>query len=223
MQLLCCRTPTGLWCRQLEEVALTTEGIRDDAGPFFGALLAYQRWADRFAEITGKIAQWIVIPTVGVGFVNVILRYVGQFLGERLTTNAIIELQWYMYSVIFLVGFAYVLKHQINVRVDFWFANQTVKRKAWIDFVGHWIALVPFTIIGMYVSFPQAWQSIKVWEQSPDADGLPRGPIKALLAISFLLLFLQAVAEQIKLYAVITDRGHMVTIEGGGEQPVRIE
>ena len=82
--------------------------------------MSYQRWADGFAEITGKIAQWIVLPTVGVGFVNVVLRYVGQATGERLTTNAIIELQWYMYSVIFLVGFAYVLKHQINVRVDIW-------------------------------------------------------------------------------------------------------
>lgn len=186
-------------------------------------MLKYQRWADAFAEITGKLAQWVVFPTVAVGFVNVVLRYVGQATGRRLTTNAIIELQWYMYSVIFLLGFAYVLKHQINVRVDFWFANQLAKRKAWIDFVGHWIALVPFTIIGMYVSFPQAWQSISVWEQSPDADGLPRGPIKGLLAIAFLLLFIQALAEQIKLYAVLTDRGHLVFAEADHEQPTRVE
>ncbi len=205
-----------------EEVATTTAGARQDAGSIFRALLAFQRWADRFADQTGKIAQWIVIPTVGVGFVNVVLRYTGQAIEERLTTNAIIELQWYMYSVIFLVGFAYVLKHQINVRVDFWFANQTTKRKAWIDWVGHWISLVPFCLIGVYVSFPQAWQSIKVWEQSPDADGLPRGPIKALLAIAFLLLLLQAVAEQVKLYAVITDRGHMVTLEEPTEH-IRVE
>ena len=152
-----------------------------------------------------------------------VLRYTGQFLGERLTNNAILELQWYLYAVIFLVGFPYVLKHQINVRVDFWFANQPAKRKAWIDFVGHWIALVPFTIIGMYVAFPQAWQSIKVGEQSPDANGLPRGPIKALLAVAFLLLFIQAMAEQIKLYAVITDRAHMVEVDFDRDAPVRIE
>ena len=206
-----------------EEDGTTTESAPREAGPLFRGALAYQRWADRFAEWTGKIAQWIVIPTVVVGFVNVILRYTGQFLGERLTNNSIIELQWYMYSVIFLVGFPYILKHQINVRVDFWFANQPVTRRAWIDFVGHWIALVPFTIIGMYVAFPQAWQSVRVWEQSPDADGLPRGPIKALLAISFLLLFIQALAEQVKLYAVITDRAHLVAVEGEQEQPIRIE
>jgi len=189
----------------------------------FRFALRYQRWADNFAEITGKIAQWAVLPTVAVGFINVILRYTGQATEQRLTNNAIIELQWYLYSMIFLFGFAYVLKHQINVRVDFWFTHQSIKRKAWIDFVGHWIALLPFAIIGMYVSFPQALQSIKVWEQSPDADGLPRGPIKALLAIAFLLLFLQAIAEQIKLYAILTDRGQMVGLDYEHDQPIRVE
>ncbi len=190
---------------------------------FFGLFLAYQRWADRFAEFTGKLAAWIVIPTVTVGFVNVVLRYIGQATSTRLTTNTIIELQWYMYSGIFLLGFPYILKHQINVRVDFWFAHQGPKRKAWIDFAGHWIGLIPFALIGIFVAFPQGIKSWTRWEQSPDADGLPRGPIKMLLAISFLLLLIQAVAEQIKLYAVITDRAHLVALEGAHEQPVKVE
>lgn len=206
----------------LEEDTTTTETGDANAGPIFRALLAYQRWADAFSEWTGKISAWIVIPTVGVGFVNVVLRYTGQVMGRRLTTNAIIELQLYLYASIFLLGFAYVLKHQINVRVDFWYANQPVTRKAWIDFWGNWIALVPFCLIGMWVSFPQAWQSISVWEQSPDANGLPRGPIKALLAVSFLLLFLQAMSEQIKLYAILTDRAELVHYEAA-EEHLRIE
>ena len=188
----------------------------------FRFLLAYQRWADTFAEFTGKLAQWVVIPTVIVGFLNVVLRYTGQNIGRRLTNNAIIELQLWLYASIFLIGFGYVLKHQINVRVDFWYVHQPVSRKAWIDFVGHWIALVPFCVIGIWASFPQAWQSIRVWEQSADADGLPQGPIKALLAISFLLLLIQAIAEQIKLYAVIRGRGHLVHYEAADEH-TRIE
>jgi len=187
------------------------------------ALLAYQRGADLFSEWTGKIAQWVVIPTVAVGFVSVVLRYSGQLMGRRFTSNAVIELQWYLYSVIFLVGFAYVLKHQINVRVDFWFATQPRKRKAWIDFVGHLIALIPFCLIGIWVSVPQAVQSIRVGEMSPDASGLPRGPIKALLALAFVLLLVQALAQQIRLYAVITGREHLVDIEEEPEQPVRVE
>ena len=186
------------------------------------ALFAYQRWADRFSEVTGKIAQWVVIPTVVVGFVNVLLRYTGQNIGRRLTSNAVIELQLWLYAAIFLVGFAYVLKHQINVRVDFWYANQPVSRRAWIDFIGHWFALIPFCLVGLWVSFPQAWQSIQVGEQSADADGLPQGPIKALLAISFLLLLVQALAEQVKLFAVITGRGHLVHLEAAAEH-TRIE
>lgn len=188
----------------------------------FRALLAYQKWADAFSEWTGRIAAWVVIPTVAIGFVNVLLRYSGQLMGRRLTSNAIIELQLYLYGSIFLLGFAYVLKHQINVRVDFWYANQPVSRRAWIDFWGNWIALVPFCIIGMWVSFPQAWQSISVWEMSPDANGLPRGPIKALVAMAFLLLFLQAISEQIKLYAVLTSRGDLVHYEEAHEH-LRIE
>lgn len=188
----------------------------------FRVLLGYQRWADRLSEITGTIAMWIVIPTVAIGFVNVILRYTGAMVGQRLTSNAVIELQLYMFGAIFLLGFAYVLKHHINVRVDFWYANQPVSRKAWIDFVGNWIGLVPFCVIGIWVSFPQAMQSIRVGEMSPDADGLPRGPIKALLALSFLLLLIQAVAEQIKLYAVITGRAGLVEVEKE-EGHVRVE
>jgi TRAP-type mannitol/chloroaromatic compound transport system permease small subunit len=186
-------------------------------------LLAFHRWADRFSEWTGTVAMWIVIPTVAVGFVNVVLRYTGAVIGQRLTSNGIIELQYYMYSVIFLVGFAYVLKHQINVRVDFWFANLSRKRKAWIDFIGNWIGLVPFCIIGIWVSTPQALQSIRVGEMSPDASGLPRGPIKALLALAFVLLLIQALGEQIRLYAVLTERAHLVDIEEAPEQPIRVE
>lgn len=208
-------------CHAAPEVPdLTTEPTRSEAGPVFRFLLAYQRGADQLSEWTGKLATWIVIPTVVVGFVNVALRYTGAVVGRRLTSNAVIELQLYMYGSIFLIGFAYVLKHHINVRVDFWYANQPVPRKAWIDYIGNWIGLVPFCAIGIWVSFPQAWQSIRVGEQSPDADGLPRGPIKGVLAVAFLLLLIQAIAEQIKLYAVISGRGDLVEIE---EEEVRIE
>ena len=200
----------------------TSEPASREAGPLFGVLLGYQRWADSFSEWTGRIAAWVVIPTVVVGFVNVILRYTGAIVGRRLTSNAVIEAQLWLYASIFLLGFAYVLQHQINVRVDFWFANQPVTRRAWIDFVGNWIALIPFCLIGMWVSFPQAIQSIRVGEVSADAQGLPQGPIKLMLAVSFLLLLLQAIAEQIKLYAVITGRGHLVHLDAVQEH-IRVE
>jgi len=200
---------------------------RDDAdrrsGLIFRAFVAYQRGADRLTEITGKISQIIVIPTVVVGFVNVILRYVGQWQGIRLTSNAIIELQWVLYSLIFLLGFNYVLKHQINVRVDFWFTNRTRKTKAKIDFFGNLVALIPFCIMGLWVSIPQVMTSWRQNEQSPDASGLPRAPIKTMIAVAFVLLLIQAIAEMVKLYAILTEREELVEVEEIPTAPIRVE
>jgi len=184
--------------------------------------LTYMRWADRFAEVTGSLSKWVVIPTVGVGFVNVVLRYTGQLTGTRLTNNGLLEAQWYLYSLIFLFGFAYILRHQINVRVDFWFANQPLKRKAWIDLVGHLISLVPFAIIGIWVSIPQVATSWRLNEQSPDPSGLPRAPIKTMILVAFVLLLIQAIAELIRVLAVIRDREEFADVEEV-EAPTRIE
>ncbi len=192
-------------------------------GPVFRAFAAYEHWADRFAEVTGKISQWVVIPTVAVGFTNVILRYVGQWRGIRLTNNAIIELQWVLYSWIFLWGFNYVLKHQINVRVDFWFTHRTRKTKARIDFWGNMVALLPFCVMGLWVSIPQVMTSWRQNEQSPDASGLPRAPIKTMIAVAFVLLLIQAIAEMVKLYAIVTGKDQFVEIEEAPEAPIRIE
>lgn len=184
--------------------------------------LTYMRWADRFAEITGSLSKWVVIPTVGVGFVNVVLRYTGQLTGTRLTNNGLLEAQWYLYSLIFLFGFAYILRHQINVRVDFWFANQPLKTKAWIDLVGHLVSLVPFAIIGIWVSIPQVATSWRLNEQSPDPSGLPRAPIKTMILAAFVLLLIQAIAELIRVLAVIRDREEFADLEEV-EAPTRIE
>ena len=191
-----------------------------EPGPVMRVLLAYQRGADRFAEWTGYVSQYIVLITVAVGFANVVLRYVGEVTGNRLTNNGMIEAQWYLYSLIFLFGFAYILKHQINVRVDFWFANQPPKRKAIIDLVGHLISLVPFCLIALWISWDQVWFSWSIWEQSPDPSGLPRAPIKAMIMIAFGLLLIQAIAEVIKQVAVLL--GYAEAGDRGGEF-IRIE
>ncbi len=182
--------------------------------------LAYQRFADRLSEWMGTISLYAVIVTVVVGFTNVLLRYTGQLIGRRLTNNGMIEAQWYLYSLIFLFGFGYILKHQVNVRVDFWFANQPPRRKAWIDLVGHVISLIPFCIIAIVISIPQVATSWRLNEMSPDPSGLPRAPIKTMIIVAFVLLLIQAIAEMVKLVARL--RGVEVTIEEE-EAPLRIE
>jgi TRAP-type mannitol/chloroaromatic compound transport system permease small subunit len=191
-------------------------------GRVMTAALAYQRFADRLSEWMGKISQYVVIVTVVVGFVNVVLRYTGQLAGVRLTNNGLIEAQWYLYSLIFLFGFGYILKHQVNVRVDFWFADQPRRRKAWIDIIGHSISLIPFCLIAIWVSVPQVRTSWQLNEQSPDPSGLPRAPIKTMIIVAFVLLLAQAVAEMVKLIAVLRGLGEQVGVEES-DTPIRIE
>jgi TRAP-type mannitol/chloroaromatic compound transport system permease small subunit len=116
-------------------------------------LRKYVALSDAFTEWLGNLPVYIVLLTVFVGFLNVVLRYTGQVTGTRLTSNVVIELQWYLYTLIFLLGFSYILKNQVNVRVDFWFANQSPKVKATIDLIGHFIALIPFCLLALYITW----------------------------------------------------------------------
>jgi TRAP-type mannitol/chloroaromatic compound transport system permease small subunit len=163
--------------------------------------------------------MWLVVPTILMGFVNVVLRYTGATIGKTITSNALIEGQWYLYSLTFLLAFPFILKNQINVRVDFWFANRTEKTKAWIDFVGHLIALIPFCIMGIVVSRQPVLFSWQIREVSADPGGLPRYPIKTMILVGFVLLALQAIAEMFKLVRVLRGIEHYDV----SKAPVRIE
>jgi TRAP-type mannitol/chloroaromatic compound transport system permease small subunit len=175
------------------------------------ALLNFAHAIDRLTEAVGGLANWIVIITVLVGFYNVVARYLGRYIGARLSSNVFIELQWYLFSLIFFLGFAYILKHGVNVRVDFLYANWSDKQKAWIDFLGTLLFLIPLCLIGIYVTYNPVMISWGrrpngtwgTWEVSPDPEGLPRAPIKTMIIVAFALLLLQSLAQVIKHWAVI--------------------
>lgn len=208
----------------------------DRAPAWLRPLLAYQRGMDRVSNAVGTVSKYLVLLVVTVGFFNALLRYAGRFAGRQLTSNRYIELQWYLYAGIFLLAFAYILQHGINVRVDFWFANRSRRTKAVIDFVGHLVGLLPFAILGIWLTwnpvlrsfgarpdktFP-TWRVWEIWERSPDPGGLPRAPIKLLLLLGLVLLLLQALAEMVKLASELT--GHGRHVERAQEQgPLRVE
>ncbi|MCA9998621.1 MAG: TRAP transporter small permease subunit [Anaerolineales bacterium] len=193
-------------------------------------LAKISRAIDRFSEALGALAVYVVIITVAIGFLNVVLRYAGRFTGTQLTSNRFIETQWYLYSLIFFFGFAYILKNSINVRVDFWFANQSKKLQATIDLIGHFIALIPFCIIGLWVTYSPVLRSWGLlndgtwgqWEMSPDPDGWPRAPIKSMILVAFITLLLQAFSEVIKLVAILQDKETLVEV-AKQDAPIRIE
>ncbi len=207
-----------------------------DAPVWLRPLLWYQRAADRLTEVVGAVPKYLAVAVIVIGFLNALLRYIGRFAGRQLASNRYIELQWYLYAALFLLAFAYILKHGINVRVDFWFADRSRRTRAWIDFVGNLIGLLPFCLVGLWVVYPQVlrsfgrspdgtWRTLavwEIWEGSPDPGGLPRAPIKALLFVGLGLLLLQALAEMVKLVAVLTGHARFVdrSVRDG---PTRIE
>ncbi len=173
-------------------------------------LLRASRAIDGLIEPIGKILNWLILLTISVGFYNVLARYIGRFIGMQLSSNVFIELQWYLFSATFLLSFPYILKQGANVRVDFLEANWSEERKALISFWGTTLFLIPFCLLGLWVTFGPVMQSWGLlpdgswgtWEVSSDANGLPRAPIKTMVLVSFTLLLLQAISQAIKYWAV---------------------
>ena len=197
---------------------------------------AYQRFADRLNDWAGSITPYLVILVVTIGFANVVLRYFGRFIETRLVSNYWLESQWYLYSLVFLLSFGYILLHQINVRVDFWWAEQPLRTKVLIDMVGHVIALIPFALLAIWVSWSYVvssfvsqqgrfttWKIWQIWENSPDPSGLPRAPIKLMILVGFSLLLLQAFSEMVKLFAVFRGHQDWVELPVPHDAPQRIE
>lgn len=182
--------------------------------------LAYTRFMDRIADFLSAISRYLVLILIVIGFGNVILRYVGELVGARLTSNEVIEAQWYAYGLIFLLALPFVLKNHINVRVDFWYTKQSPKRKAWIDLIGHFVGLLPFALLGIWISTQAARTSWRIQETSPEG-GLAYYPIKTVIALVMVLLFLQGIAEVIKLVAVL--RGATAPIKTEEPEDLRIE
>jgi len=138
-----------------------------------------------------------------VACLNTVLRYLGRRIGAELTSNAYIELQWYLFSMLFLLTAGYALRHNRHVRVDVFYARLSVRARAWIDVIGIATFLVPFCLFGLWVSWPAVRNSWTILEGSPDPGGLPRYPIKTMILVSFLLLLLQGLAEMVKRIATL--------------------
>ena len=175
-------------------------------GPIMTVLHGYRRAADAFAGVLGVISAFLIFPNVTISVLNVVLRRVGAAQGRNLTSNAMIEAQWYLYTLIFVFGLAYILREGINVRVDFWFSNRSSRTQSWIDLIGHLVGLLPFAYIGIKYSWPAVQLSWEQREVSPNAGGLPLYPIKTALMCAFIFLAIQGVAEVIKTVEYL--RGH---------------
>lgn len=170
---------------------------------------------DRFSEWTGRLVYGLTLLMVLVGAFNAIVRYLDRFTGIGLSSNTYIELQWYMFSMVFLLGAAYTLKHNAHVRVDVLYARLSPRGRAWVNLLGTVLLLLPFCVLVLWTSWPTVMNSWAVREVSPDPGGLPRYPIKTVILVCFVLLLLQSISLAIKGYAALRE-GRGAPGDGGG-------
>ena len=153
---------------------------------------------DAFTNRLGGWVGWMTLLMVVVGAFNAVARYLGKWIGIHLSSNAYIEAQWYLFSLIFLLGAAHTLQRDQHVRVDVLYGRLGETGKAWIDLVGTLLFLIPFSVFGLVICWPAVRNSWAVSEVSPDPGGLARYPIKTMMLVCFGLLLLQAVSELLK-------------------------
>jgi len=153
---------------------------------------------DALNDRIGLGIRWLALVMVLVGAFNAIARYLTRYVGVSLSSNAYLDLQWYFFSLIFLLGAAYGLRHDVHVRVDVLYSRLSRRTRAWIDLAGTVLFLLPFSILMLFVSWPAVRNSWAIHETSPDPGGLPRYPIKTVILLSFGLLVMQGFSRIVK-------------------------
>lgn len=153
---------------------------------------------DRLTAAAGRFVSWLAVLMVVLGAFNAVVRYLGRFVGRSLSSNAYLEAQWYLFSLVFLIGAAYTLQRDAHVRVDVLFSRFSDRVRSWINILGTLLLLVPFSVFVLWSSWPAVRNSWRIREVSPDPGGLPRYPLKAVILLCFILLLLQALSELIK-------------------------
>ena len=160
---------------------------------------------DRIAQFLGRVVSWMLLVMTFLGAGNALLRYLGKFAGRNLTSNALLEGQWYIFSLIFLLGAAAALRKDSHVRVDIFYQRLSKKTRARVDLLGLALLFVPMMIFSIWSSWDFVFESWRIREISPDAGGLPRYPVKTLLIMAFITLFFQGISEIVHRISILKE------------------
>ena len=162
------------------------------------ALLQASRAIDRVNALVGRAVMWLVLAAVLVSAVNAVVRK-----SLSISSNAWLELQWYLFSAVFLLGAGYAFLRNAHVRIDFVSSRLSARARSVIDVIGIVVFLVPLCVLMIDMSWPlfaRAWTS---GEMSQNAGGLIRWPVYLLVPVGMSLLLAQAVSELIKRIAFL--------------------
>ncbi len=162
------------------------------------ALLTLSRAIDGMSERVGRLVYWLVLAVVLISAANASVRKAFNY-----SSNSFLEIQWYLFSVIFLLGAGYVLLHNAHVRIDIIAGRLSARAQNWIDVFGIVFFLFPMALVIMKLSWPLFMDSFTRNEVSTNAGGLIIWPARLLVPIGFFLLILQGVSELIKRIAFL--------------------
>jgi TRAP-type mannitol/chloroaromatic compound transport system permease small subunit len=157
------------------------------------ALLKLSRAIDYVNDRFGEIANWLVLLACLISAGNAASRYL-----LSASSNAWLEVQWYMFAGMVLLGGPYTLKVNEHVRVDVLYSAVGERARLWIDILGGLLFLLPICVILIYFTWPWFVESWRINESSSNAGGLIRWPVKLLLPVGFALMALQGLSELIK-------------------------
>lgn len=163
-----------------------------------GALLKLSAAIDALNTAIGRVMAWCVVAAVLIAATNAIIRKAFD-----MSSNAWLEMQWYLFGAVFMLCSAWTLKNREHIRIDILFDQLPRRVQLWIELLGHFIFLMPFVILMIYETVPFFIRSFKQQEVSTNAGGLIIWPAKLLILVGFVLLLLQGISEIIKQIAVM--------------------
>lgn len=167
-----------------------------------GALLGFSRAIDGMSAAFGRVAEWMVFLACAISAGNAVLRY-----GLSVSSNAWLEVQWYLFAGTVMLGAAHTLSRNGHVRVDLVYGSVSERTKLWIDVFGLIFFLLPGMVLLAWMTWPFFLDAWMRGEVSPNAGGLIRWPAKLALPVGFALVTLQGVSELIKRVAALAGAG----------------
>lgn len=162
------------------------------------ALLKLSGLIDRMSGWIGRSVAWLVLIAVLISAANASMRK-----AFNISSNAYLEIQWYLFAAVFLLAAGYTLMRQEHVRIDVISGRFSKRTQIWIDIIGITAFLLPFVVVVIELSVPLVIKAYVSGETSSNAGGLIRWPVFALLPLGMVLLGLQAISELIKRVAFL--------------------
>jgi TRAP-type mannitol/chloroaromatic compound transport system permease small subunit len=176
LTLICCDSTRGLF-----------------SGEKMKQLLKLSNAIDGLNTLVGRMTMWLILATTLISAGNALVRKI-----FNVSSNGLLEIQWYLFAAVFMLGAGYGFLKNSHVRIDFISTKLSDRTRNWIDVIGIALVLIPFCLITIGLSWPFFMQALVSGEMSQNAGGLIRWPAYVLIPLGFALLLLQALSELVK-------------------------